>query len=489
MTVTAEFRSIDARLLVGGEWIESHDHREVVSPVHGQVVGSVPLGTAENVDRAVRAATDAAPGWAETTVFERAAALRRLVAAIEDRREDLALTLTLEQGKPLHAEAFAEIDDLTGYLEAAAEDAVRLEGLMPPSRDPGKRVFVYRVPRGVVGAIQPWNFPLDTIGCQIGPALACGNPVVSISSPLTSLSAYSFAQCVEAAELPPGVFNLVTGDGPVVGEALTGHPGIRAMLFTGSAATGQRIAERAAGKPIILELGGNGPFVVLDDADLDLAIPAALWSSFYNAGQACTAAERFLVQDAVYEEFAERLTAATEAEINLGDPLDEACVIGPLNNQQVAGKMDAHVADATARGATVLTGGSRDAGRPTDLYWQPTVLVGVTNDMLVSSEETFGPIAPMERISSDIEALAAIDRSSYGLSAAVFTTDLARGLRFAEKAAVGTIVVNDMSHGVELQLPFGGAAGKHSGIGRTNGRFPMEQVFTEMKTVIVQLGS
>jgi acyl-CoA reductase-like NAD-dependent aldehyde dehydrogenase len=487
MTGATKFTQIQAGHFVGGKWVTNGDHAEAVSPASGDVIGSYPLGTPDDVDRAVRAAQDAAPGWRALTVFERAAALRRLAEVIAERREELELVLALEQGKPLKSEAPVEIDSLITYLELAAAIAPQLEGMMPPSVDASKRVLVYRVPRGVVGAIQPWNFPLETLGIQVPGALAVGNTVVSIPAPTTTLTAHAFARCVEAAELPEGVFNLVTGEGPVVGNALAGHPGVNAIAFTGSPATGNHVARQAAGKAQLLELGGNGPFVILDDADLDAVIPAAVYSSFYCAGQACTAAERILVHEKIYDETAERLVAAVRQEIKLGASLDEDAVIGPLNNEKVASKMDAHVADAVANGAEVLTGGAREEERPTRLYWPPTVLTNVTEGMLLSREETFGPIAPLQRIASDEEALANIQRSGYGLATAIFSQDLARALRIAEQVSVGTVVINDMSLYTEQHLPFGGGSGTASGVGRAQGRVALEQVFTDLKTVIFSL--
>jgi acyl-CoA reductase-like NAD-dependent aldehyde dehydrogenase len=487
MTTTVDLPSLESQLFIGGRWSDTTEHHSVISPATGAVIGSVAQGTPADVDAAVYAAAVAFPAWAGLTVFDRAAALRRLAAIVTDRRDEIALLLALEQGKPLHAEAYGEVDVLVRYLQEAGEDAKRLTGSWLPSQDPANRVIVARVPRGIVGTIQPWNYPLETMGIQVAPALACGDTVVCVPAPSTSLVAHAFAGCVQAAELPPGVFNLVTGAGPVVGDALAGHPGINAIVFTGSTATGNHIARRAAGKPQILELGGNGPFIVLDDADLDLVIPALVTSSFYCAGQMCTAAERVLVQDGIYDELAARLAATVTNDIVLGHTLEPDTVIGPLNNAKVAAKMDQHVADAVAKGATVLTGGSRGEGFPTDLYWQPTVLTDINDTMLVTQEETFGPIAPLERITDEQHALRIMNQSSYGLACAIFTRDVGRGLVFAERAPAGTVIINEYSAYLETHVPFGGAAGKSSGFGRAHGAAAMEQVFTDTKTIVMHL--
>jgi len=485
MPKNAEFTKIEAGHFVGGEWLGGGDRTEAVSPATGEVIGTYVQGTTDDVDIAVRAARDAAAEWRALTVFDRVAALRRLTESVKELREDLEFVLALEQGKPHKAEAPVEIDSLITCLETAAALAPQLEGTMPPSMDRAKRILVYRVPRGVVGAIQPWNFPLETLGMQVSGALGVGNTVVAVPAPTTALTAHAFARCVEAAEIPAGVFNLVTGEGPVVGDALAGHPGVDAIAFTGSTVTGAHVARRAAGKPQLLELGGNGPLVVLDDADIELAIPAALYSCFYCAGQACTAAERILVHENVHDELAERLVSAVGEQIKLGSSFDDDAVIGPLNNEKVASKMDAHVADAVANGAEVLLGGEREDDRPTRLYWPPTVLTNVTESMLVSREETFGPIAPLQQISSDEEALANIQRSEYGLATAIFSRDLGRALRIAEQVSAGVVVINDMSIYLEYHLPFGGGAGTSSGIGRS-GRQALEHVFTDLRTVIYQ---
>jgi succinate-semialdehyde dehydrogenase/glutarate-semialdehyde dehydrogenase len=294
------------------------------------------------------------------------------------------------------------------------------------------------------------------------------------------------AECIVDAELPAGVFSMVLGAGPVVGDEIAGSPGTHAVAFIGSVATGLQVAARAAGKATILELGGNGPMVVLDDADVEAAAEASLAASFLCAGQSCTAGERFLVHEAVHDEFVAAVESAVDRSVRLGDPFASDTTMGPLNNEPTAEKMDRHVADATARGARVVTGGARASGFPTDLYWEPTVLADVTEVMDVAREETFGPVIPITRISSDTEALAIANASPYGLLSAVWTRDLARGLRFAEAVDAGWVNVNESTNYWESHLPFGGRAGTSSGAGRVGGSSVLE-AFTEPKTVVVTL--
>jgi acyl-CoA reductase-like NAD-dependent aldehyde dehydrogenase len=476
-------------MYVAGAWSESESgaRTEAKSPATGETIGTVPEGTREDARRAIAAANAAAREWAGRSAFERARACERIAEIIEERREELARTLTLDQGKPLRSESYAEVDELIEYWRMAAGDSRRLEGLMPPSVDASKRVLAYRVPRGVVGVITPWNWPYTMAAEVVAPALASGNTVVWAPASSTSVCSIKLAECVVDAELPAGVFNLVTGPGSEVGDEIAASPGTHAIGFVGSIATGFRVAERAAGKALLLEMGGNGPLVVLDDGDLDAAVEATLAAAFLCAGQSCTAGERFLVHEDVHDEFLDRLQAAITREIRLGDPFADETTMGPLNNEGTAAKMDGHVGDAVERGAALVAGGARATGFPTDFYYEATVLDGVSDEMEVAREETFGPVVPISTIRSDDEALAVIDSSPYGLLTAVFTRDLRRGLRFAEAARAGWVNVNESTNYWESHLPFGGRAGSRSGTGRVGGRFSME-TFTELKTVVVNLG-
>ena len=403
---------------------------------------------------------------------------------IESRRDGLARTLTLDQGKPLRAEAFGEVDELIEYWRMAAEDAKRLGGELPNSFSPGKRVMLVRRPRGVVGVISPWNWPYTMPAELIAPALACGNAVVWTPAPSTAVCAVALAQCIADADLPPGVFNLVTGPGPVVGDEIARNPGTNGVAFIGSTATGRLVAQAAAGKAALLEMGGNGPLVVMDDANLDAAADATLTACYLCAGQSCTAGERILVHRAVRDEFVELLARRVTERILLGDPFDDATTMGPVNNEPVAAKMDEHVEDALARGASVVSGGARAGGFATPLYWQPTILTDVPADARVAVEETFGPIAPVVAIDSLEDAIALTNASPYGLLSAIFTADLQSGLEFADRVHTGWVNINESSNYWEAHLPFGGRAGTDSGIGRVGGSHVM-QSFTELQTVVL----
>jgi acyl-CoA reductase-like NAD-dependent aldehyde dehydrogenase len=382
------------------------------------------------------------------------------------------------------AEAFGEVDELVEYWRMAAEDAKRLGGELPNSISPGKRVLLARRPRGVIGVISPWNWPYTMPAELVAPALACGNAVVWTPAPSTAVCAVALAQCIADADLPPGVFNLVTGPGPVVGDEIARNPGTHGVAFIGSTATGRLVGQAAAGKATLLEMGGNGPVVVLEDGDVEAAVAATLTACFLCAGQSCTAGERILVHRAVYDQYVERLAQAVTEQIRLGDPFDERTTMGPLNNESVAAKMDAHVGDALQRGAAALTGGARAASFPTSLYWEPTVLEGVPSDARVAVEETFGPVAPVVAIDSLEEAINAANASPYGLLAAIFTADLARGLEFADRVRTGWVNINESSNYWEAHLPFGGRSGSDSGIGKVGGAHVMHS-FTELQTIVL----
>jgi len=473
-------------LFVGGRWAPSATGETftATSPATGEEIAEVAQGSRADAVRAIEAARAAAGGWARLTAFERAAKMHAVGDLIEARRDELARMLTLDQGKPLHAEAYGEVDELVEYWRMAAEDAKRLGGELPNSVTAGHRVMLVRRPRGAIGVISPWNWPYTMPAELIAPALAAGNTVVWTPAPSTAVCARELARAIVDADLPPGVFNLVTGPGPVVGDEIARNPGLAGIAFIGSTATGALVASAAAGKATLLEMGGNGPLVVMDDANVAGAVEATLAACFLCAGQSCTAGERILVHHAVRDEYVERLARAAAERVLLGDPFAAATTMGPLNNEPVAAKMDEHVADALKGGATLVSGGARASGFPTDLYWQPTILDGVRADARVAVEETFGPIAPVVAIDSLEQAIELTNASPYGLLAAIWTADLARGLRFADAVRTGWVNVNESTNYWEAHLPFGGRAGSGSGIGRVGGAHVMH-AFTELQTVVV----
>jgi succinate-semialdehyde dehydrogenase/glutarate-semialdehyde dehydrogenase len=469
-------------MFINGDWATADEVFEATSPATGERIGVVQKGSREDAQRAIAAANEAADAWARLSAFDRAAYLNRVADEVEKRRDALVHTLTLDQGKPL-AESRDEVEELVAYWRNAAEDGKRLEGRLANSVSAHKRVLLVRRPRGVIGVITPWNWPYTMPAELIAPALAAGNAVVWTPASTTAVAGIALANCVAEADLPPGVFNLVTGPGSTVGDEIARNPGTHGVGFIGSTETGRRVAEAAAGKAAVLELGGNGPVVVLDDADLDLAAEATVAACFLCSGQSCTAGERLLVHRAVREEFVAKLVERMSTVV-LGDPFADGTTMGPLNNEGVAEKMDEHVTDAVRRGAEVVHGGERASGFPTDLYWQPTILDGVPADALVATEETFGPVAPVVEIDSLDQAIELANASPYGLLSAIFTRDLAKGLRYADEVKTGWVNINESSNYWETHLPFGGRSGTASGIGRVGGSSPLE-TFSELQTVVI----
>jgi acyl-CoA reductase-like NAD-dependent aldehyde dehydrogenase len=478
---------VSGQMFVAGQWRDARSGAtvEATSPATGESLGALPAGGREDAQEALRAATTAARAWGRLSPFERSAKIHRVADLVEAKRAELVRACTLDQGKPL-TESSEEVDELTALLRLSAEDGVRIEGSIGVAAAPNRRALLVRRPRGVVACVSPWNWPYTMPTEIVAPALAAGNAVVWVPAPSTAWCSTLLAQCFAEADFPPGVFNLVLGPGPVVGDEIVANPMSQAVAFIGSTATGLRVSQRAAGKPQLLEMGGNGPLVVLADADLDAAVQATLTGAFLCAGQSCTAAEQVLVAREVREDYVERLHTATEAGIRLGDPFEASTTMGPLNNEPVAAKMDRHVADALERGATLVSGGRRAGGFPTDLYWQPTILDQVPRDALVANEETFGPIAPIVEIEGLDDAVGRTNASAYGLAAAIFTRDLSAGLAYAEQVRVGSVTINETTNYWESQLPAGGAAGTASGTGRVGGRHTIE-FFTELQNISLPL--
>jgi len=482
-----EIGTVSVEAFVGGEPREDPDvqRRELVSPATGELLGSAPESSPATVAAAVAAARRAQPAWEATSVWTRAEILHRIADLVDERREPLARLVTLEQGKPFEAEALGEIDEATATFRLAAEDAKRLETSVIPVADTNKRLFTFRAAHGVYGVILPWNFPAHQPAEMIGPAIATGNTVVIKPSEWTPFVMAELMAIMDEAGVPPGVVNAVYGGGPT-GAALV-EADVDAIGFIGSHAVGEQIVRAAGLKRSLIEASGNGPVVVCADADLRAAALGVATGAFSCAGQVCCATERVLVDQRVHDAFVEAIVEETRR-WPLGDPFEASTRVGPLTNEMTASKMQSHVADAVARGGTVIVGGERAAGYPTPFYYEPTVIDGVARDALTSREETFGPIVPIISVDGDDDALRVANDSHLGLQVSVYTTDLNRAFRFAESMRAGNVVVNAATTWWEDHVPFGGAAGTKSGWGRYGGKASLLQM-TDLKTVVFDLGT
>lgn len=459
-----------ALLFVDGEWRDavSGTRLRIRDPATGDLVGEAAEGGREDAQRALESAQAAQPGWAATPAAERAELLHRAAAVIRERIWEISRVLTLEQGKPL-ADAHKEIAFSCDVIDYYAEEGRRVGGEWRPTSTPGVRSLVLRQPVGVVVAIVPWNYPVDLLSWKIAPALAAGCAVVAKPASATPLATAHVVRCFAEAGLPAGVLNLVIGPGGEVGDELVSNPMSRKITITGSTATGRRVMELAARhiKRLTLELGGQTPLIVLDDADLDAVVPAAVRRSYSNMGQICIAVNRIFVAEPLERDFVEAFTEGARS-LRLGHGLDEGVQYGPLFDSATRERAARHVADAVTRGAQLVTGGRAPDGGDYEHGWfyEPTVLARASPEMSVMNEETFGPVAAVASVGSDDEAVALANATPYGLAAYVFGRDLERCLRIAERLEAGGVGVN-VNDVTELQAPFGGW--KESGFGRELG--------------------
>ncbi|MDX1448481.1 MAG: aldehyde dehydrogenase family protein [Acidimicrobiia bacterium] len=472
----------DLKLFIAGEWTEGSgdDAYEVRSPVTGEHIYTVPKASQADIDRAVAAARRATDEMRHWTAFERAELCLRIYELWQNRVEEVARILTLEQGKPFRAEAVDDIAESGDYFHIAAEDVKRLKGELIPTTERHRRMFTVRRPVGVWAAITPWNFPVMIPMEYVGPGLATGNSVIVKPPEFTAWALLEMAKVFEEAGVPKGAISVIPGGGDI-GNSLVTHPGIDAIGFTGSSATGKKIVASMGLKRSIMEMSGNGPLIVTGDADVSAAAEAAVYGAYYNAGQVCCATERVVVLESVHDEFVEAALKASEV-VRLGDPFADDTTMGPLNNAPTADKMDRHIADARERGAEILRGGGRASGFPTDLYYDFTVLDRVPEDSLVSQEESFGPVLPILVADDDDDAIGITNRTHLGLQAAVFTNDLSKAFWYADRIRSGTVVVNDSTDFWETFQPFGGAAGTDTGWGRQR-----IDEFTDLQTVVFSL--
>ena len=468
--------------LIGGAWLDAANGARfaVHNPAHGEIVGHAPRCSVVDAERAIEAAHAAFPAWRDATAKSRAQSLRRWFELILAHRDDLATIMVSEQGKPF-AEARGEIDYAASFIEWFAEEARRVYGDVVASPWADRRMFTLKRPLGVAALITPWNFPAAMLTRKAGAALAAGCTVVAKPASQTPFTALALAELAQRAGLPPGVLNVVTGDAQSIGRVLTAHPLVRKVSFTGSTAVGRQLLAQSAPtlKHVSLELGGNAPFIVFDDADLDAAVAGALASKYRNSGQTCVCANRVFVQDAIYAAFAEKLAAAV-AQLKVGDGFTPGVETGPLINSAALEKVERHIADALAHGATLLTGGARHAlgGQ----FFQPTVLSHCTPAMQICRDETFGPVAPLIRFGDEAEVVRMANDTEFGLAAYAYTRDLGRAWRLAERLDYGMVGINAGLIST-AEAAFGGV--KQSGLGREGGRSGIDEY---LETKYVNLG-
>jgi len=462
---------------VDGTWIDADDGTtvDVTNPADSSVIGTVPKLGARETRRAIEAANAAWPAWRAKTAKEREVILKRWSQLMIENQDDLGRLMTIEQGKPL-AEAKGEVAYAASFLDWFAEEGRRIYGDVIPTYAADRRIVVTKEPIGVCAAITPWNFPAAMITRKAGPALAAGCPMVVKPATSTPYSALAMCELAERAGVPAGVINVVTGGSSAIGGELTANPIVRKLTFTGSTEIGKLLAEQCAGtmKKISMELGGNAPFIVFDDADIDAAVEGAMISKFRNTGQTCVCANRIFVQDGVYEEFVAKLTEATNA-LKVANGLEDGAQQGPLIDMAAVEKVEEHIADAVGRGASVVAGGERHAHGGT--FFQPTVLSDMTTDMKIMKEETFGPVAPVFRFKTEDEAIAMANDTEFGLASYFYARDIGRIWRVGEGLEYGIVGVNTGLISTEV-APFGGI--KESGIGREGSKYGIED-YVEIK--------
>ncbi|WP_230971597.1 NADP-dependent succinate-semialdehyde dehydrogenase [Nitrogeniibacter aestuarii] len=460
---------------IDGRWCDSADTVDVFNPANGERLGGVPRLGADETREAIAAAEKAFPAWRDRLAKERSQILRKWFDLINEHADDLARMMTLEQGKPL-SESRGEVAYAASFVEWFAEEAKRVYGDTIPTLGKDRRLMVIRQPVGVCAAITPWNFPAAMITRKVAPALAAGCTAVVKPATQTPFTALALAELADRAGFPPGVFNVVTGDTKAIGGELTGNPTVRKLSFTGSTEVGRVLMEQCAPtiKKLSLELGGNAPFIVFDDADLDAAVEGAMASKYRNTGQTCVCANRILVQSSVYDAFAEKL-AARVGELKVGFGLDEGVTQGPLIDESAVEKVESHISDALEKGARVLTGGKRHEKGGT--YFQPTVLADVTTEMKVCREETFGPVAPLFRFDDEAQGIRMANDTIFGLAAYFYSRDVGRIVRVSEALEYGMVGINTGVMSNEV-APFGGV--KQSGLGREGSRYGIDE-YLEMK--------
>lgn len=473
------------QMYIDGEWCDSSSREviEVYSPSTGELLGTVPKATQEDVNRAIEAAHREKAKFKFWSDEERGDLLCRIAEELLKEAEKFATDLVKEQGKPYATEGYGEILESAENLRNAKEDLIRMNGEVLYSKDPNRKIITKREPNGVYAAISPWNFPMVMPAEHIAPILVAGNTMVMKPASYTPISAVNFALAIERAGCPKGVFNMVTGPGPTVGEQMVSHPLVNAIAFTGEDETGKRIQRIAGLKPMLLEMGGTGPEIVCEDADVVIAAKEAAYGAWMNAGQVCCSTQRVLVHKSLKKKFVEELMRTVE-DIVLGDPLDPKTTMGPMNNEPTVQKVEMHIKDAVEKGAKILCGGKRASGFPTNLYFEPTVIDNVRPGMMVHDLETFGPVVPIIEFETDEEAVKMANSTKLGLQMAVFTSSLKRAFWYQSRLHAGNVCINESPGFWEPHQPFGGAPGTETGFGRIGGKYTIEET-TFLKTITV----
>lgn len=473
------------QMYINGEWCDSSTGEviEVISPVNGELLGTVPKASKEDVERAIVAADKAMKEFRFWSDVERGDLVCRIADELEKEAERYAKDLTMEQGKPYHHEAYGEVIESGENLRNAKEDLIRMNGEILYSKEAGRKIFTKREPNGVYAAISPWNFPLVMPAEHVAPILVAGNTMVMKPASYTPISGVNFAEAIERAGCPKGVFNLVTGPGPTVGEQMVSHPLVNAIAFTGEDQTGIRIQELAGLRSCLMEMGGTGPEIVCEDADIKEAALAAAYGAWMNAGQVCCSTQRVLVHKSVKKQFVEELMKTLD-DVVLGDPMDEKTTMGPMNNDPVVRKVESHIKEGVDRGAKILAGGKRAKGFPTDLYFEPTIIDNVVPGMMLHDLETFGPVLPIIEFETDEQALEMANSTKLGLQMSVFTSSLKKAYWWQERLKAGNVCINESAGFWEPHQPFGGAPGTETGYGRIGGKYTIEET-TFLKTITV----
>lgn len=473
-------------MYIANEWYEGdNDFKDVINPSNGEIIGRIPMGTAEEVDIAVNAAKKAQIELESMSVFERADMLVRISEAILNRREDLANLLCKEHGKP-YVEALGEVDGCILAFKEVSEQIKWMDSKIIPLRETNKKCFVLNKPIGIFGIITPWNYPIGTASMYyLAPGLAAGCPMIWNPATSTAAIASEFMKCFSDAKIPKGFVSLVIGKGSVVGDALSVHPSIAGIGFTGSTETGNTICERAKTKHTQMELGGNGPSIVLKDADLELAAEKLMVGSFTNAGQICTSTERVLIDDEVADDLVKIMLSQINKYV-LGDPTNENTTMGPMHSLETVNIVKKHIEDAVDKGANVLCGGKRQDNSPTEHFILPTIIDNLSIDSLINIEETFGPVLSLVRFKNESEIPELIEKSPYRLFASIFTKDIDKALTMADRYKFGAILINESSNAWDTMIPAGGGGGSASGHGRSGGKYSIED-FSETRAIILNL--